>query len=571
MESWKFDMKPQPYDVTFGEAKYVAVVVMGGDGNLGRMLHPDLYEMSRMVSKDVAALVLVDYPSEEEGKTSRVLEVLPSATRPVEILEEINTGDPRPLSDFFARSLVSFSEETRFALGFWGHGTGVFEDYDPEEVVLSREVRFGELGARITEEALEKVTLVKKEVLSRSMMPDVTSENSLTNREASSALAAAFSRAGRTEPVDMVFFDTCLNSAVEVFTELRGFSKTFVASALLVPGTGWNYTYWLGATKREMPATAEEWAFLAAGTFGAAYDPRQTKEPAQMGAFSTSSDVDFVEKFAALVKALRARELDGLRLVLRSALKVDTLYYGSNVDLGQLVQKIGELSEEAEIKELASECWHIYTKALLGLSLPPAGGEKLTGMTVWCPFRGDTEGVSRYYEHLEFERLTGWLDLFLLAAAVEPSSTIFAMHCFWGLELVKAESVEETVISKDPEERKLWLSIPEKAMPYCDDLAEGEYEFNGGAGSIQCRNYVVLREFLRKLREVREGNEFEALSGCCEAGWVIGTAACGRVASELEQYEEAFMEDALDEEKRLFLNMLKCFRQVSDDGVVIFC
>src|SRR5262249_54172125 len=40
---------------------------------------------------------------------------------------EIDTGNPRIVSDFLARALKSYSPQTRKSIGFWGHGTGVVD------------------------------------------------------------------------------------------------------------------------------------------------------------------------------------------------------------------------------------------------------------------------------------------------------------------------------------------------------------------------------------------------------------------------------------------------------------
>ena len=553
MENWKFDVEPRPYDLRFWEAKYAVVLMMGGDGDLGRALEPDLVEMSAMVSEDMAVLALVDYPGGSEGKTSAVMEILPSMVRSVELLPETNTGDPRPLADFLARALVSFSPETRLAIGFWGHGNGVFKDYDPEEQVLSREFRFGPLGAPpLSAEPGERVAM-SKETLSRSMMPDVTSENALTNREASSALAAAFSRAGRTSPVDMLFFDTCLNGSVEVLTELGRFAKTFVASALPIPGTGWNYAYWLGATRKEMPATAEEWAFLAAGTYGAAYDQRDCEKEAQLGAFGTS--LDFVERFGDLVSALRERGLKGAQLAARGAQEAQSVVYGENVDLGQMVERIGELSEDEEISGLAERFLGSFEETILGLSMAPPGREGMSGLTIWCPIEGDAQKVSRYYQALEFPRVTGWLELLKLGA--RPVG--YAVRGFWGLSLVKECEVERTRF----EEGRLWLRVAGA------DFVEGEYLMRGGTGKIEFRNYVVLREFVRKLLELRDGSEFESFRGCCEPGWVIAGSA--ELAADMGKYRSAFWERYTEERDRtLFSNMEMMAGKVRDGVVLVF-
>ncbi len=425
VDNWKFDKKPEPYGLRYRDAKYAVVMVMGGDGDLGGALHPDLYEMSQAVGEDFAALVLVDYPEpgedEDDPKTSRVLEVLPSATKTVEFLPEINTGDPRPLADFLARALVSFSEETRIALGFWGHGNGVFGDYDLEEVVLSREIRFGALGATVTEAKPAERVLVNKEVLSRSMLPDATSENALTNREASSALAASFSRAGRTEPVDILFFDTCMNASVEVFTELRRFAKTFVASSLLVPGSGWDYDLWMKATRYKNPASAEEWAFLSAGVFGETYDQRVYRKEAQMGAFSTSLELDFVGRFAELVSELRKHGKAGVELAVYAAERADTTVYDENVDLGHLVMRIQESTKDEGIQKAAARFCEAYEKALLGLSMAPAGRENLTGMTVWCPLQAYHKGSCDIVPQAPFFVKPGTFDRFSTGNRLLPT------------------------------------------------------------------------------------------------------------------------------------------------------
>ena len=157
-------------------------------------------------------------------------------------------------------------------------------------------------------------------------------------------MAAAFARAGRTEPGDILFFDTCMNGSVEVFTELRVFAKTFVASSLGVPGTGWDYEEWIKQTRARAPETAEDWAILSAAVFGITYDQRLGKEAAQMGAFSTSTDL--VERFGELVDELRKHDERGVSLAEVAARKSEHTVFGENVDLGQLLAWITKLTDE---------------------------------------------------------------------------------------------------------------------------------------------------------------------------------------------------------------------------------
>ena len=562
--SWKIGEAPKPFEVSHPEASYAVIIMMGGDGNMAPALMPDVKEMMKGASADVAVLLMID--TADQGLF--VGEVLPGHYHLLETHPEISTGDPRPLADFLARALVSFSHETRIAIGFWGHGLGVFGDYDPAEVLIKREHRFGPLGAPLPDESSVTVSAEPmKKKLSRSMLPDSTSENSLTNREANSALTVSFSRAQRTEPVDMLFFDTCLSASVEMFAEFRRFAKTYVASALNIPGPGWNYFYWLKATQKESPKSAEDWAFLAVGTFGAEYDQRFPKaEPAQLWAFSTGSD--FVKEFGRLVEELKSLGPDGVRLVRDSAQLSQCIHYGENLDFGQMLQQMGKLSKSESVRVAAAQCFERYEQSVIAKSMPPPKAENLTGVTLWCPIEGDREKVGVYYRELEFDRLSGWMSLLTTGAPtpVPEEKRHCEMFGFWNLKLEKAQEVEELGIG----EGVLWLAIPESCREFSGGLVEGQYRFYS-SGSIRFPTYVALREFVRKLLEMREGKEFEALRGVLTSGWVIGGQIAESMVADFDKYEERFVASAdLPEDVLLYQQMRQVMKKVSEDGVLIF-
>ena len=99
---------------------------------------------------------------------------------------------------------------------------------------------------------------------------------------------------------------------------------------------------------------------------------------------------------------------------------------------------------------------------------------------------------------------------------------------------------------------------------------EGDYAFEF-AGSICFRNYIGLREFVRKLMEIREGDDFEALRECWKAGWVIGGSCCGALSSQLDKYQEAFGEAyAGDPDLVLYGRMLSAMKKIGDNGVLAF-
>jgi len=404
MDSWKFDSAPQPYGVERPDSKYVLLMVMGADGNLGKHIGEDINEISDAINDDISAVILLDLPSKER---SYVAEITRGGVKNLEVLPDINLGDPRWTADFLSRALVSFSESSMVAIGFAGHGQGAFKDYDEFELALSREFRFAPLGHDSPgDEVLMEPRLAEK-VVTRSMLADKVTGNALTNRETSSALATAFYRAKRKRKVDLVFFDTCLNGSVEVFCEVRHFAEQMVASSFLTPETGWNYRLWLALTRTQQPKCSEAWSNLAVGAFGAENRKIFGRMPAQLAASSTSED--FVAEFAELVRALKDRGEDGYRLLMEAAQRTESIYYEENLDLGDLVTQLSEVTQDEEIRQLGNRYLTSQCKAVR-ISESPPGKERLRGLTIWCPIRDDRENVRPYYRGLEFDRRTGWMD-----------------------------------------------------------------------------------------------------------------------------------------------------------------
>lgn len=529
LEDWKLNTPPQPFALQNREVDYAVVIVIAGDGSLTFDVLPDIVEMKLGVTSDISVLLLVD--RHDEG--TFVMEVLPSSSQRIEEFPEICTGDPRPLADFFARALVSYSKKTRFALGLWGHGSGVFGDLDDDEKLLPVDFNKLPLGTEINAKTWVELgpcelpphmelleTLLKKQPASRSFLPDTTSNGKLTNLELSSSLLVAFSRARRREPVDMVFFDTCLGGSVEVFTQLRRFSRTFVASALPIPGTGWDYQLWLESTGKERPEDARSWAELAVKCYEKTYDPRVSDRTAQIAAWDTS--VDFIESFGRLPKCLiQEKGVEGVAEVFRAASECESIRRSSNIDLGQLLSALKERSSNERIKDLCKETLSLYKQARIALSLAPAYKENLTGMTIWCPLRGDPERVGCYYYWLEFNQLTLWWEFLITLALMAHTSPPLLVSAYQNLELIEAIPVEEFSYE---EGEVLFLSV----MPECSELAggleSGRYHFERYPGQMELKNPVGLRELVELVLEIDA--EFEPLRDCWKGGKVLGAEVC---------------------------------------------
>lgn len=370
-------------------------MVVGADSDLAPQLQADLDELLAGVADNISALLLVDLPGNDG---TAVVELTKDGIRPLHQGPEICTGDPTALADFFSRALLSYSTTTRFALGFWGHGQGVFGDNDA--------------GERLLPTALHPLPFQRLALDThhqQAMLPDQTSGGILTNREARSALIAAFLRARRTEPVDLIFSDTCLNGSIEVFSELAPFSQVVLASSMTVPGEGWNYKFWLQQTTKEPPADAQEWARQAVQAFEWAHPQLGDFPQAQLAAYAT--DIDLAAAFAPIVQALQQipqrRTLLGL-----AARQVTSIQHRENLDLEHLVYQLSKLAEDdSALKHACRAFLRSMNQALVAISAAPEGAELLSGLTIWCPVRGDLDQVGAYYRHLTFPRLTGWGEL----------------------------------------------------------------------------------------------------------------------------------------------------------------
>ena len=240
----------KPFDVSDTNVSHVVIELFGGDNNLSDFVDEDLDEIvAKGLKGGFAVLGLADF----EHAGGQIVEVTAKGLRVLDGRRDRHRRS-RDARQFLARALVTYAKVPHRALGFWDHGTGVFDERDRKRGRARELARWGSRrGARPRGQALRVPRAASSSRASRpvrrtveAMLHDQTSGGVLTNVEAAGVLRAAFKRAGQTRKLDMIFSDTCLNGMVEVLDQLEPFAKVVIGSEELEPGDGWDYERFSG-------------------------------------------------------------------------------------------------------------------------------------------------------------------------------------------------------------------------------------------------------------------------------------------------------------------------------------
>lgn len=394
-----------PFDVKDTAATHVIIELFGGDNNLSPYVNEDLEELMAGNRGPIAVLALVDRLG---GGGSQVVELSPrTGKNVVEELGEIDTGDPRTLARFLSRALVSYPAATHRALGFWDHGTGVFDEHDPSAVILGRR------AMRTPRGAARKLFVPRSYATNermKAMLHDDTSGGVLTNREASGVLAASFAEAGmQGQKIDMIFSDTCLNGMIEVLTEFAPYAHVITASEELEPGDGWDYRLWLERMTTAPPAGPEAWGSTAVEAFGDSYRERKDEHPVTLAAFRT--EVDIVAPFKRLVETLAPLGKAGFNALEEARRNSQSFARMNTYDLRDLVGRLAGTASSSP--EVVTACQEVIQALDAACIRSVAWGTDVTeahGLALWFPTdRHSFRTVESTYRDLAFAARSGWV------------------------------------------------------------------------------------------------------------------------------------------------------------------
>ena len=397
---------PKPFPIQDPTVTHVVIELFGGDNNLWPYVVEDLQEMAAGNRGNFATLALTDV-SDGGGQ---VVEVSPRAGhRVIEDLGEIDTGDPKTLSDFIARALVTYPS-ARKALGFWDHGTGVFDENDPNEVSLGRALRGVSRSSRSRSIPARKLFIPQAQLAAqprlRAMLHDDTSGGVLTNYEAHGVIKDAFKRAG-VQKVDVIFSDTCLNGMIEVLEQFREFADVVVASEDLEPGDGWEYNELFGRMSDSPPASSDAWATQMVDAFKAGYQNRPNQHPCTLAAFHTTNDI--TKELGNLIKALGPQARPGFTSLQEARAFAQSFDRRDTYDIKDFARELAGTATAEDVKKACAAIQQAVDASCIRNTALGSMVQKASGLAFWLPSDRRAYGlVTETYAKLEFDKLTGW-------------------------------------------------------------------------------------------------------------------------------------------------------------------
>ncbi|MGR0480874.1 MAG: clostripain-related cysteine peptidase [Candidatus Electronema sp. V4] len=440
------------FNVTKTNPAYAIILIVGGDNDLNGYIEKDMQEMLAGMSGNMSVLCLADYLD----KPAEVVEL--TKAEGIKLIEssdewgELNTGDPEKLAEFLTRALITYNADTKIAIGFWSHGSGIFDATVPQSssimtelpdmmpIVASEEqpmasdimldlanndqpvatdiiIEVVNEDSSIGTEWPDMVLNVASEEQPQpcDMAVDFTNKDILTNKEAGKMLELAFNKAGFSDrKVNMIFSDTCLNGMVELLHEFAKYADVIVASEDLEPGDGWDYKLWFEKMAAEPPIDSVSWAKQAVAAFEESYKNKTDFHPCTLGAFA--ADNILVQAFKELIEAVDTHGKKGwywMRDARERTQRFDVLatydlfHFTQNLTIILAEYGINADAVRAKSAGLASalQSCRVHSVAL---------GDKVRdshGLSFWFPYeRALFEKEIATYSALSFDAYTGWTE-----------------------------------------------------------------------------------------------------------------------------------------------------------------
>jgi hypothetical protein len=423
----KRDQRPARREAS-GPRKWTVLVWIAGDNDLEEFGRSDLREMKSVGSTtDVNVVAQFDSMSDRRTRRYYLRRGTSLSADEVADLGPTNTGDPAVATAFFKWGAGAYPAE-RYLVVLWNHGSGIDETdvYARARSHGLRVVRRGSgrgvvprsrgraLAARGFRRSLFSSTL-DAALLRRGIAYDDTARDFLDNAELRRVLSSVRRALGRR--IDVVGFDACLMSMLELAYEHRRLAGYVVGSEEVEPGDGWPYDRILKALVADPEMTGEDLGRVIVREYARSYPSEGV----------TQSALDLREAAAA------GRAVDRLAGALLTAIRDDTEYANVTkalhatqsfatpdfLDLHDLCARLSASCRSAEVRS-AAKATQVAVEAFVAAEAHKgASVAGARGVAIYFP-RGQATVL---YRRLDFAKRTRW-DEFLAAYTFTPVSSL---------------------------------------------------------------------------------------------------------------------------------------------------
>jgi Clostripain family len=395
--------------VATGRKQWTVMVWMAGDNNLESFGDKDLVEMKKVGSTDDVNVV-VQFDSMRDDRTRRYF-VRAGGEADADVVGELgetNTGDPAVAVDFFRWAIEQYPAERLLGV-IWNHGSGI-DDTDVYESAARGAAGGGRSQPELVRRALAGRhrralfgTTVAKATEDRAIAFDDTSKDFLDNVELKNVLADVKRQTGRQ--LDVLGFDACLMSMVEVAYQMRGNARVVVGSQELEPGEGWPYDKVLRALAASPAMTGGDLGTRIVDDYIDSYSSGHITQAAlDLDSLDdVAASIDGLSK--ALTKAIvKPADYTAVSKALNATQRFDTPDF---VDLGHFCVELSRRTKTAALKAAAKHTLAALERGNGFVLAERHKGENVanaSGVAIYFP-RGP---VNKAYARLDFAKKTAW-------------------------------------------------------------------------------------------------------------------------------------------------------------------
>ena len=407
-------------------ADWTVLVYLAGDNNLDDAGVVDLLEMKRVGSSD-RLNVLAQFDRAGVKQTTRRYRLNRGTELAADVLEDLgetNTGDPKVLREFLSWGVKTYPAR-HYLVVLWNHGSGwddsnlyaahgdAFSGDAPPIAHKGVAIGVGGEGRAISlaqaRSAVRRArralfsTTVKRMVGSRAIAFDDQAKDFLDNIEMKAVLRDIRRLIGRK--IDILGFDACLMSMLEVSYQVRGAAAYTVGSQEEEPNEGWPYDRVLKSLVANPAMTPAQLSGIIVRHYLASYGPSAGVTFSALDLEQADAVAAAVDRLgAALTAALAGAQARSSLFQVRGRVQEYSAPYDDYVDLIDLCDGLTKLLPRSDVAAACKTVKAAVAAMVLDSGAKGAKVERSHGSSIYFPKRR----VCKLYASLDFAKKSDW-------------------------------------------------------------------------------------------------------------------------------------------------------------------